>query len=66
MGVMLALLLHGGWNTIVAADALWLPPFIVAFLITVWAIRRRKIEPPQGWFAKVYLVVGSYFLSVRC
>jgi len=30
---MFAALLHGGWNTIIAAILFWLSPFIVLFLV---------------------------------
>jgi len=30
---MFAVLLHGGWDTLVAAALFWLSPFVVAFLI---------------------------------
>ena len=31
---MFAILLHGGWDTLVAAALFWLCPFIIAFLIS--------------------------------
>jgi len=39
---MLAVLLHGGWETIVAAILFWLSPFIALFLGVGWLRRRRK------------------------
>jgi hypothetical protein len=46
-GAMLALLLHGGWDTLIAAAVFWLSPFIVLFLIVRWAIPRpnRRTHP---------------------
>ena len=37
-----AVLLHGGWDTVIAAALFWLSPFIVAFLVIRWAVRRRS------------------------
>ncbi|MFY9842981.1 MAG: hypothetical protein WBV41_14330 [Terriglobales bacterium] len=39
---MLAVLLHGGWDTIIAAILFWLSPFIVLFLIVNWLVRRGR------------------------
>lgn len=39
---MLAILLHGGWDTLVAAALFWLSPFVVAYLVIRWAIPKRS------------------------
>jgi cytochrome c-type biogenesis protein CcmH/NrfF len=39
---MFAVLLHGGWDTIIAAVLFWLSPLIALFLVVIWIVRRRK------------------------
>jgi hypothetical protein len=39
---MFAVLLHGGWDTLLAASLFWLSPFIVVFLVIRWVVRRRR------------------------
>ncbi len=38
---MFASLLHGGWDTLIAAALFWLSPFVVAFLLIRRVIRKR-------------------------
>jgi len=45
---MFAVLLHGGWDTIVAAILFWLSPFIVLFLVVNWVIRWRRKRRYSG------------------
>ena len=55
---MLAVLLSGGWNILVAAAL-----FILVFLVIVSAIRREKIHLAHGWFAKSLLAGWALLLA---
>jgi hypothetical protein len=48
MAQMFALLLHGGWDTIIAATLFWLSPFVVLSLVVNWAVRRRRKRRHSG------------------
>jgi RsiW-degrading membrane proteinase PrsW (M82 family) len=45
---MFAFLLHGRWDTILAAILFWLSPFIALFLVVNWVLRRRRKRRHSG------------------
>ena len=49
---MFAVLLHGGWDTLIAAGLFWLSPFIVAFLVIRWAVATRRTRSTRLTFLK--------------
>jgi hypothetical protein len=45
---MFAALLHGGWDTLIAAILFWLSPFIALFLVVNWVMRWRRKRRHSG------------------